>query len=137
MSILRNIKKNLNEHRISEWYAIEKEEDLEVAHQLSFKKPVVLFKHSTSCGISARAKYLLESEWGDLGHDIGFFYLDLLQYRPLSNRISSDYHVVHQSPQIIILHRGEAVYDTSHHRISIADIGHQLTLVGKGSPNGD
>ncbi|MBK6948932.1 MAG: bacillithiol system redox-active protein YtxJ [Haliscomenobacter sp.] len=102
------------------WKVLQREEQLEELIALSHQRPVAIFKHSTRCGISAHAKYRLENEWGFSPEELEFFYLDLIAHRPLSNRIAQDFQVVHQSPQLILLRHGKAVFDASHHLISVA-----------------
>ena len=104
----------LNEH----WTELMDIAQLEKVEQESFTQPVVLFKHSTTCGISAGAKYRLENEWPFEDEQFSFYYLDLLTHRNISNAIADRYGVIHQSPQLVILSQGKAVDHTSHHRIS-------------------
>ena len=111
---------------ISTWNILETEEQLEDAIQKSFEKPVVFYKHSRTCGVSARSKYMLEGEWDFAEDDIEFYYLDLLAYRYISKEIADRFGIRHQSPQIIIVKNGEAVYDISHHRISVPVIHRAL-----------
>ena len=101
---------------LGDWQHLRSEDDLNAAEEQSKTKPVVLFKHSTTCGTSAYAlSRLRELEQSDA---YTFYYLDLLAYRSVSNEISARYGVIHQSPQIIILKDGKATFDTSHHAIS-------------------
>jgi len=53
--------------------------------QQSHQKPQLIFKHSTSCGISAHVKMQFESEWLSDDDSIDVHYLDLLAYRAVSN----------------------------------------------------
>ncbi len=55
-----------------------------------------------------------------------FYYLDILRYRPVSNRIAEDFSVYHESPQILLIKNGECTYDESHNGISMADIAEQI-----------
>ncbi len=55
-----------------------------------------------------------------------FYYLDLIRYRPISNKIAEDFHVHHESPQILLIKNGECIYEESHNGISMADIADQL-----------
>lgn len=55
-----------------------------------------------------------------------FYYLDLIKYRSISNKIAEDYHVYHESPQILLIKNGECTYDESHNGISMQDIAEQL-----------
>ncbi|MEM8526251.1 MAG: bacillithiol system redox-active protein YtxJ [Bacteroidota bacterium] len=88
----------------------------------SHDKPVVLFKHSIRCGTSSMIKHQLESGWDFSADDLDFYYLDLINYRAISNEIADRFGIVHQSPQIIVLKNGKATYDTSHHMISVEGI---------------
>ena len=108
------------------WIHLDTAAQLEQIKRDSFVKPVVIFKHSVTCGISAFAKQRLEDKWDFTDEDFDFYYLDLLSYRPISNQISSDFKVTHQSPQIILIKDGSAVYNTSHHAISVDDLRKSL-----------
>jgi len=103
---------------IGSWKKLESEKQLEQAIEDSYKKPIVLFKHSVTCGISSRAKYMLEDDWSFDPDSFDFYYLDLLAFRGISNAIADRLKVNHQSPQIVIVKDGQSVYDMSHHRIS-------------------
>ena len=50
------------------------------------------------------------------------YYLDLLSYRNISNLIAEKLGVHHESPQVIVLNKGEVTYDESHLDISVEDI---------------
>lgn len=51
-----------------------------------------------------------------------FYFLDLISYRPISNDIAEHFHVHHESPQIIIIKNGEAIFDESHLAIQMDEI---------------
>jgi bacillithiol system protein YtxJ len=80
-------------------------------------KTIVLFKHSTRCSISSSAIYRYENGVKQTD-DVKHVYLDLIQYRPISNLIASELNVEHQSPQVIILKNKEVVFTTSHNGIT-------------------
>lgn len=111
-----------SEEVIPQWQLLETAEQFDAALALSHQKPVVFFKHSTRCGISAHAKYRLEQDWSFSPEELELFYLDLLEYRPISNQIAQVLNVVHQSPQVIMVRDGKVVFDTSHHSISTAGL---------------
>ena len=126
MSIVDRIKNSVKASIHTDWSHIVDITELNKIDELSKEKPVVIFKHSVTCGISSGAKYRLESEWDNLNHELHFYYLDLLAHREVSNAIAERYDVVHQSPQILIIKKGKSMYDTSHHRISINDINEAI-----------
>jgi bacillithiol system protein YtxJ len=110
------------------WNLLERPEDLEAAIALSYNQPVAIFKHSTRCSISSVAKDRLERSW-DFPEDIGpiMFYLDLISYRSISNEIAERLKVHHESPQLILIRKGEAIYDASHNYISVAELKEALS----------
>lgn len=82
----------------------------------STEKPVVIFKHSTRCSISRMALRQFEQEF-DLEEKVVPYYLDLLEHRDISNEIANRFGVYHQSPQLILIKDGKAIYDRSHESI--------------------
>jgi len=102
------------------WNDLNAEDQLETIRKKSSEKPQVIFKHSTRCGISSVAKSRLE-KWQPT-EDFDFYYLDLIKYRSLSNRVAEEFHVYHESPQVLVIKNGECVYDESHLGISLQDI---------------
>lgn len=83
---------------------------------LSNEKPVLIFKHSTRCSISRFALKQFENEF-DLEEKITPYFLDLLNYREVSNEIAHRFDVVHQSPQILLIKNEKAIFSTSHEDI--------------------
>ena len=114
-------KENTPEQK-SFWKKIESEEDLEKAIQDSFQHRIAIFKHSTSCFISKTVLRNFEKEIENLDQKIDLYYLDLLAHRPVSNKISEDLGVTHQSPQLIVIENGKAVNNASHQNISVDQI---------------
>jgi len=109
------------------WNSLTEEAQLDTIRQESYTHPVLIFKHSTRCSISATAKARLERSWkgAEVG-DLAPYYLDLIAYRSLSGRVATEFGVPHQSPQVLLINKGECVYDASHFEISFAEISQQL-----------
>jgi bacillithiol system protein YtxJ len=108
------------------WTNLVEVEELDRLIILSNTTPVLLFKHSTRCSVSLMAKRSLESEWNFSAEQIVPYYLDLITYRSISNRISEVFNVTHESPQAILLKNGKVIYHASHSEISAEDIGKHL-----------
>lgn len=106
------------------WIQLKNSNQLEEIKEKSKQKPQVIFKHSTRCSISSMAKGRLERSTPP--NDADFYFLDLINYRDLSNRIAKDFHVYHESPQIIVIKNGECVYDESHGSITMDEIKGQV-----------
>jgi bacillithiol system protein YtxJ len=49
-------------------------------------------------------------------------YLDLIAHREVSNAIAERLHVAHESPQTLLVYKGECVLDQSHSGIIVAEL---------------
>ena len=107
------------------WKIITEEDQIEAIREQSNERPQIIFKHSTRCSISSVAKSRLDKAAEPEGMD--FHYLDLIRYRSISNKISQDFDVHHESPQILLIKNGECIYDESHLSISIDEVKQQAT----------
>lgn len=106
------------------WIALTSESQLEEIKELSSTKPVVIFKHSTRCSISTMAKGRLDRASQPEGVD--FYYLDLLAYRPLSNKIAQVFDVPHESPQLLLIKNAACTYEETHNGIDMDDLTEQI-----------
>lgn len=102
------------------WITLQTEEQLNQLKQNSYTKPQIIFKHSTRCSISGVAKNRIEKSIQP--DEMDFHFLDLVQFRPMSNKIAEDFKVYHESPQILVIKNGECIYDESHSGIDMEDI---------------
>ena len=105
------------------WIALTDEAQLDTIVEESKSQPVVIFKHSTRCSISSMAKARLDRE--DNPEGVKFYYLDLLMYRAISNKVAEKFQVHHESPQVILINNGECVYEESHNGIRMDEIVEQ------------
>lgn len=99
------------------WKMLTSVEQLREVIEGSVEKPVLLFKHSTRCSISAMALNSLQRNWTGSEEEIDLYYLDLLDHRDVSNAIAVETGVMHQSPQAIVLKNKEVVYTATHSSI--------------------
>jgi bacillithiol system protein YtxJ len=89
-----------------------------VAH--SARQPVIVFKHDTSCPIS-RAAY---GEMQQLTQDVAI--IDVAHEKDLSYEIAERMGVKHESPQVLVIHDGHAVWSASHYDITHAAVAQAL-----------
>lgn len=88
----------------------------------SQEKPQLFFKHSTRCSISTMALSRFEKS-GILENElIDCWYLDLLQFRPISAEVEKRCLVQHQSPQAILVRNMEVIYQESHGMIDAMEM---------------
>jgi len=78
--------------------------------------PVVLFKHSTTCPISAHAHR--EMSRLDAGAAGSVALVVVQSARPVSNEIAERTGLRHESPQAIVLRKGRPVWSASHYDIT-------------------
>jgi bacillithiol system protein YtxJ len=103
-----------------EWKVIRDENELKEILRRSETLPQVIFKHSTRCSISSVAKNRLERSSAPSGAD--FYYLDIISYRSISNKVAEVFKVHHESPQVLVIKNGECMYDESHMGIGMWEI---------------
>lgn len=93
--------------------------------QRSLDTPQIIFKHSTSCGISSTA--LNRFKKSDNYPNAEYYLLNLRKYRDISNAVAEEFKVVHESPQVIVIKNEEAIYNESHWDIDMDEIVKLLT----------
>jgi len=122
MGLLDNLFKPQQEKAGLKWKTLDSESQIEVVIRDSYHKPVVIFKHSIYCGTSAMAKGRLERDWDFAAEDMEIYFLDIINYRSLSNKVEEVFEVIHQSPQMIVVKNGEAVLNLSHRAVSVEEL---------------
>ena len=90
---------------------IEDTESLEQLIERSMEQAVVIFKHSTTCSVSAGAYHEMSQFKGDVA------LVEVQRARELSSEIANRTGVVHESPQVIVLRNGKAVWTGSHWQV--------------------
>ena len=108
------------------WKAIQSENQINTIIERSKEVPCLIFKHSTSCPISSMAKSRLEMAWNLKGEEVEVYYLDLIAYRAISNKVASDFGVRHESPQVLLIKDGICSFNTSHLDISVDGVKENL-----------
>jgi len=108
---------NHTEIKTIPWIQLTEMETLDEIAETSKKQTVAILKHSTSCGISRMVLRQFEQSYDLKDEDIKLYFLDLLAYRDISNKIASRFNVPHQSPQLLVIVDGKVVFDASHSSI--------------------
>jgi len=82
--------------------------------QQSKEKSIVLFKHSTTCPVSAAAY----REFTSFETEVDAYLVKVIESRPVSNEIERVLGVQHKSPQAFVLTNGEVIWHASHWNIT-------------------
>lgn len=125
MSFLKNMfsgsdEKDSNESKVK-WTNLTDLGQLNEIISISNDKPVAIFKHSTRCSVSRMALKQFENEFTS-SNKVTPYFLDLIAYRDVSNEIASRFGVIHQSPQLILIKEGKAIYTVSHSDIDAQEL---------------
>ncbi|KIA84067.1 bacillithiol system redox-active protein YtxJ [Flavobacterium sp. AED] len=129
MSFFQNIfnsseDKDLKESKIS-WNVLTDLGQLNEIISVSNEKPVAIFKHSTRCSVSRMALKQFENEFNS-SDKVTPYFLDLIEHRDISNAIADQFGVIHQSPQLIVIKDGKAIYNVSHSDIDAEELGKKV-----------
>lgn len=104
------------------WMPLREVDQLPEIKAKSDSRPQIIFKHSTTCGISRMVLNMFKKNLEIVGDRADLYFLDLHQNRNVSNQVASEFNVLHQSPQLLIIKNGEAVADASHGAITNVDL---------------
>jgi bacillithiol system protein YtxJ len=126
MSFFKNMfnsseEKDSNDNKIN-WNELTDLGQLNEIIAASNEKPVAIFKHSTRCSVSRMALKQFENEFNS-SDKVTPYFLDLITHRDISNEIANRFGVTHQSPQLILIKEGKAIYNVSHSDIDAEELG--------------
>ncbi len=96
------------------WSTLDSLSQLDEWFDRSFQQPVLFFKHSTRCSISAAALSRMERGRDQLPEEVAVVYLDLLAHRDISNALADKTGIPHESPQLLLVKDGKCLWDASH-----------------------
>ena len=82
----------------------------------SKQKPIIVFKHSNACPISSRAYRELEKFDGQVN------ILEVQSAREVSRELANLTGIRHETPQVIVLRDGKAVWNASHFDVTANDV---------------
>ncbi len=100
------------------WTPIISIDEINTIKEISKIQSILIFKHSTRCGISRMVMKQFESLFNEENKHLKVYYLDLLNFREVSSKLSEVFQVIHQSPQLLVVKNGISVYDESHYEIT-------------------
>lgn len=93
----------------------------------STENPVLLFKHSTTCPISAAAYEQYQTFLKNADNSgINAYLIKVIENREISNQVEADTRVKHESPQLFLIKNKEILWHTSHSDITAEAIENHL-----------
>jgi bacillithiol system protein YtxJ len=102
---------------------LEQLDELSRLLEASGSRPVLLFKHSYSCGISAEALDELASHLDEAHAGVTYAMVTVQTHRDLSNAVARQLGVRHETPQALLVRDGRVVWSASHFRVTAQAVG--------------
>ena len=99
---------------------------LDAAIDESRTRPVLLFKHSRTCGISAEALDELRSHLERGSAAAAYKVITVQSHRRISDEVADRLGVRHETPQAILLRDGRPDWKASHFRITADELNRAL-----------
>ena len=96
------------------WIPLTDLSQLDEIKEISKTESVLIFKHSTRCGISTMVIKQFEKLFKEEHQQLKVYYLDLLNYRNVSDEVGFMFQVMHQSPQLFVIKNEVSVFNASH-----------------------
>ncbi len=97
--------------------SLTEEKQLENLLTDSFEKKILIFKHSSRCGISSMVLKRFENAMPIENANFDYYFLDIIKNRPMSNAIADRFKIRHESPQLLVFKNGKVIADDSHYAI--------------------
>lgn len=96
--------------------------DLNCALDESAARPVLFFKHSTTCAISVRALREMETYLESAASSVSYKMIIVQRSRGASDELAVRLGINHESPQAILVRNGRPVWRASHFEITAAGL---------------
>ena len=103
------------------WNLLASSQQLMEIRRASEVKPQIIFKHSTSCGISSMVLRIMEKSFQP-EEAADLYFLDLHRYRDVSDAVAEEFGHRHESPQLLVIKEGTVVASASHGAITEMDL---------------
>jgi len=108
------------------WILLRDESQIGELSRNSFQRTQLIYKHSTTCGISSMIRRMLETLLAPYQTDADCYFVELPRFREVSRKVAEDFQLRHESPQLLIIRNGKVVAHESHGAIAEMDFAGQL-----------
>jgi bacillithiol system protein YtxJ len=104
-------------------------DDLDRALAATDERPLLLFKHSFTCGVSAEALDELVSHLNERQREASYAMVTVQTHREVSNAVAKQLGVRHESPQALLIRDRRVVWSASHFRVTAAAVEAALQML--------
>ena len=102
--------------------AVEDIVELEQLLSESETRPLLLFKHSYTCGVSAEALDELIYHLAHKANGVRYAVVTVQTHRHVSNAVTAKLGIRHETPQALLIRDGRVVWSASHFRVTKASV---------------
>lgn len=100
--------------------------EVEDVIRTSRDKRLFILKHSPRCSLCHQVLETFQT-FAEAHPDVGYAYVDVVAHREVSNFLSNEAQITHQSPQVILFVQGRPAWHESHSTITSAALEAQLS----------
>jgi len=106
----------------SKWKLLNSGEAMNAALDAGSDKLTIIFKHSPACSVSFFAQREMNKLEDEITEIADLYIVNVIGDRPISNEIAQRTGVRHESPQLLFLHKGEVIWNGSHHHVTAKNV---------------
>tara|TARA_B100001013_G_C24526434_1_gene409073 strand:+ start:290 stop:658 length:369 start_codon:yes stop_codon:yes gene_type:complete len=106
----------------SDLVVLDGDDEVEDVIVTSEERLVLLFKHSVTCGTSAQAYDELVDHLSTGQHTTQYVIVTVQTHRDLSDAVAARFKVRHETPQTLLIHKGQVVWEASHFSVTAETI---------------
>ncbi len=97
---------------------IDQVQDVDAILAASQTEEILVYKHSPICPVSFHAQRVM-TQFGETEKHPRLCIIDVIKSRSASRYLAEKIGVRHESPQVLLLHSGKCVWNTSHEGINL------------------
>ena len=110
------------EEKVLPWIALNSLEQIDHIEKASMSKLQVIFKYSSRCGVSKLVLNQFVDKYELSQDNLDLYFLDLINYRDVSNEVGYKFQVIHESPQLLVIKNGVVAVHASHSGVNAIDL---------------
>lgn len=118
MSIFDTVKEVFSSSgRAEYWNDLDDTAQIETIISASEHRPQLIYKHSSRCSVCFFTKKQIEDIPEAMREQVDLHFVDVIDWREVSNTIAEEFSITHESPQLLIVYDREVVWHGSHREI--------------------
>ncbi len=102
---------------LENWNELNEKQQVSEVIAASEERPQLVYKHSHRCSICFLAKEEVEKSFDAIEEKADMNFVNVVHARSVSNAFAEQTGVRHESPQVLIINKGDVLWHASHHSI--------------------